>query len=101
MNKKLPGGRYRTFLSVVGLCLLAGVVLAFSGQVSSHSFLPLITGESTQIVPEGTDAKVPVKSDSDSGTLEKLIVSTGNASLDVDMGRLNGGASSRRSTLTF
>ena len=99
MKKKLPGGRYRFVLSVIGLSLLAGVVLAFSGQVSSHTFLPLIKGESQTI---GADQKVAVRSDGDTGTLEKMIVSTGNASLALDVARLNGGSSSSRtSTINF
>jgi len=99
MKKKLPGGRYRFVLSVIGLSLLAGVVLAFSGQVSSHSFLPLIKGESQTI---GADQKVSVRSEGDTGTLEKMIVSSGNASLALDVSRLNGGSSSARtSTINF
>jgi hypothetical protein len=99
MKKKLPGGRYRFVFSVIGLGLLAGVVLAFSGQVSSHSFLPLFQGESQKV---GADQKVTVRSDGDTGTLEKMIVSTGNASLALDLSRLNGGnASARTSTINF
>jgi len=94
MKKNLPGGRYRIVLSVLGLSLLAGVVLAFSGQVSSHSFLPLIQGESQQTV--AADQQIAVKTDGENGTLEKLIVSSGSASLDLDLGRLNGGVSSRK-----
>ena len=102
MKNKLPGGRYRMVLSVVGLSLLAGVIMAFSGQVSSHSFLPLIQGESQQIIPEtSADKQLPIKSDGDSGTLEKLIVSTGNASLNIDVSQLNGNGSSRNATLAF
>jgi len=96
MKKILPGGRYRFVLSVIGLSLLAGVVLAFSGQVSSHSFLPLIQGVSQTI---GADQKVAVRTEGDTGTLEKMIVSTGNASLALDVNRLNGGSSSSRNSI--
>jgi len=93
MKKILPGGRYRFVFSVIGLSLLAGVVFAFSGRVSSHSFLPLIQGDSQTIA---ADQKVTVRSEGDTGTLEKMIVSTGSASLALDVSRLNGGSSSSR-----
>jgi hypothetical protein len=98
MKKKLPGGRYRNVLSLLGVCLLAALILGYSGQVSSHSFLPLIQGESEQ---PGTDASV-ASADGESGTLQKMIVASGNARLDLDVNRLNGGSSSaRKSTINF
>jgi len=95
MKKKLPGGRYRLILSLSGVCLFTGIVLVLSGQVSSHSFLPLIHSE------PASDRKVTVHSQADTGTLEKMIVSTGNASMDLDLARLNGGPSSRKNILNF
>jgi hypothetical protein len=95
MKKKLPGGRYRLILSLSGVCLFTGIVLVLSGQVSSHSFLPLIHSEPV------SDRKATVNTQADSGTLEKMIVSTGSASMDLDLARLNGGPSSRKNILNF
>jgi hypothetical protein len=94
MKIKLPGGRYRNVLSLLGVTLLAALVLTYSGQVSSHSS-SLFNGGSA-----GKDTAV--RSEGDSGTLQKMIVATGNAHLDIDVNRLNGGAASaRRNTINF
>ena len=109
MKKKLPGGRYRMVLSLLGLCLCTGIVLVLSGQVSSHSFLPLYQSDAgnsgnDSSMADGAiaDRDAAARTDGETGTLEKLIVSTGNASIDIDLSQLNGGgASSRKSTINF
>ena len=107
MKLKLLSGRYRFVLSLLGVCLCTGAVLALSGRVSSHGFLPLYqTGNSNgdSSMPEGdvSDRDALVRTKGDTGTLEKLIVSTGTASIDLDISLLNGGgSSSRKSTINF
>ncbi len=98
MKINLPGGRYRNVLSLLGVCLLAALVLSLSGQVSSHSFLPLVQNGSDQI---GTDMSA-VSQDAETGTLQKMIVANGGVRMEVDLNRLNGGnPSARKSSLNF
>jgi hypothetical protein len=63
MNKKLPGGRFRIFLAVLGVCLATGIILSYFEQ-------------GTEAGPRG-----------ESGTLERLAVASGTANLNVDMSR--------------
>lgn len=67
MNKKLPGGRFRIFLAVLGVCLVSGLILSYFEQ-------------GTEAGPRG-----------ESGTLEKLTVAEGTANLNVDMSRFAAG----------
>src|SRR5262245_27067410 len=66
MDKRLPGGRFRVFLAVLGVCITAGIILSYFEQ-------------GTVAGPRG-----------DSGTLEKLIVAAGTVSMNIDLARLNG-----------
>src|SRR5205085_9130739 len=66
MDKRLPGGRFRIFLAVLGVCVTAGIVLSYFEQ-------------GTVAGPRG-----------ESGTLEKLIVANGTATMNLDLSRLNG-----------
>src|SRR5216110_1574875 len=75
MNNKLPGGRFRIFLAVLGVCIAAGIVLSYFEQGA-------IAG-----------------SRGESGTIEKMIVANGTATVDLDLARLNGKGS--RQSLRF
>jgi hypothetical protein len=66
MDKKLPGGRFRVFLAVLGLCLATGIVLSYFDQGAAAG------------------------SHGATGTLEKMIVADGTATVDLDMSRLTG-----------
>jgi hypothetical protein len=78
MDNKMPGGRFRVFLAVLGVCVAAAVVL-------SYFELPTAAGKRGE-----------------SGTLEKMIVANGTATMNVDLARLNGAkAASRPTTLQF
>jgi hypothetical protein len=81
MNKKMPGSRFRIVLSVIGACLLIGVVFSFSGVLEQ----PTIAG------PRG-----------ESGTMEKMIVANGSATFDLDLNRLNGiNSTGQNTTIRF
>ncbi|CAN5345341.1 hypothetical protein BH10ACI3_BH10ACI3_13590 [soil metagenome] len=111
MKKILPDGRYRSAFSLLGVCLLIGIVLSYSEQVSSHNLLPqnqVIGGQSMMDLSAGEGiwsvvGKAPTeRQDSDTGTLEKMIVESGSVTLDVDLSRLNGFSTTRgQSTLRF
>src|SRR5688572_15929093 len=66
MKKRLPDGRFRIVLSLLGACLLIGVVWATMEQ-------------DTMAGPEG-----------ETGRLEKMIVANGSIALNVDLNRLTG-----------
>ncbi len=66
MKKLLPYGRHRVVLSVLGFCLLIGLVVSYSEQ-------------GTMAGPEG-----------ESGTLQKMIVANGTVAMDIDLNRLSG-----------
>src|SRR5205823_10361030 len=69
--------RFRVFLAVLGVCVAAGIILSYFEQ--------------------GTIAG----SHGDTGTLEKMIVANGTATIGVDVARLNGRGSSRSTELRF
>ena len=77
MNKKSPGGRFRIFLAVLGVCIATGIVLSSLEQ-------------GTAAGPRG-----------ESGTLEKMIVANGTATLDLDMARVSGTGTSKATSLRF
>src|ERR1051325_9077522 len=77
MNNKVPGSRFRIFLAVLGVCIAAGIVSSYFEQST-------IAG-----------------SRGESGTLEKMIVANGNATMNVDLPRLNGRGSARSTELGF
>lgn len=78
MNKLLPHGRHRVVLSVLGFCLLIGLILSYSEQ-------------GTMASPEG-----------ETGTLEKMIVANGTIAMDIDLNRLSGiRAVASQNTLSF
>lgn len=80
MMKKLEGGWSSIVSPLLAFCMLIGLVFSFSGHVLSQ---------------EAAAAK-------ETGTVEKMIVASGNASMDLDLSRLNGaGAASRRTMLNF
>ena len=63
MNKKLPGGRLRTVLTVLGFCMLIGVLLSYATQTSSaHDFMSSDLADTG-----GSDAKTGA--DGETGTL--------------------------------
>jgi len=64
MLKKLPGNRFRLVLPVLGLAVLAAVAMNFTGSVSSTA--------------------------QDTGTMEKMVVSAGTVSIDLDRSLLTG-----------
>ena len=66
IKKVLPAGRFRVVLSILGFCLLTGIVW-FSLERSSAA---------------GTEGET--------GTLEKMIVANGNVAMDIDLNKLNG-----------
>lgn len=103
MIKLLSGGRIKFGLSMLGICLLIGVVVGFSEQVSSAS--NLTTGSEyfgiggwSKVWPEAAPVR---KSRGETGTLEKMIVSSGNVSMDLDVAKLNGAGRTRQSTVQF
>ncbi len=78
MKKKLLSGRVRIVLSVLGLCLLTVVALNFWEQETAAG-------------PQG-----------ETGRLDKLIVSSGTVSMDIDMSKVIGSRSrSQTSDLRF
>lgn len=86
MNKKLQDGRFRIVSSLLAFCLLIGVVFSVSLRASSFDLF-------------GVDNKAQ---NSDSGTLEKMIVAEGSVTMEIDLNRLNGAAgSARMATLSF
>ena len=101
IKKIFTGSRFRTALSFIGLCLLAGVVLSYSEQVSSHSSTSSNgdAAESSKAVSTvgslwSIVGRTPkVKEDSQTGTLEKMIVEKGNVDMQFDLRKLNGGKS--------
>ena len=66
MKMKLPNGRFRIALSLLGACLLIGIVWATMEQ-------------DTMAGPEG-----------ETGRLEKLVVATGDITMNVDLNKVNG-----------
>ena len=85
MNKKLQSGRFRIVSSMLGLCIVIGIVLSFSGQASSNDFAEPAAGAKGE-----------------TGTVEKMIVASGNVAMDLDLNRLNGtNSSARTATLSF
>lgn len=82
MNKKLQDGRFSIVSSLLAFCLLIGVAAV---QASTYDFME----------PNSVGTQ-------DSGTLEKMIVSNGSISMEIDLNRLNGAASSaKKATLNF
>ena len=82
MNKKLQDGRFSIVSSLLAFCLLIG---AAAVQASTYDFME----------PNSVGTQ-------DSGTLEKMIVSNGSISMEIDLNRLNGAApSAKKSTLNF
>ena len=74
IKKILPAGRFRVALSILGFCLLTGIVW-FSLERNTAA---------------GTEGET--------GTLEKMIVANGNVSIDLDLNKLNGTKGSAQST---
>ncbi len=78
MNKILPAGRFRIALSILGVCLVAGI-----------AWLAL-------------DQRTMAGSEGESGTLEKMIVANGDAAMQFDLEKLNGAKTrGQDSTLNF
>lgn len=99
MYKKLLDGRSRIVLSVLGISLFIGVVMSFSYRVSSHDSMPLGENGAGQ---SGNGQVTVANPTGETGTLQKMIVANGQASMDLDLNRLNGiRAASRNSTLSF
>ncbi len=102
MKKMLPQGRFRIVLSVLGVCLLFGAVLSFSEKTSSRDFLaqiPFVVEQST------IDSAWPIFKESEhanhegeTGTLQKMIVENGTATIDLDFGKINGEVAKARNT---
>lgn len=106
MKKFLRGSRFRIGLAVLGFCLLIGVVLSLSEQTSqAREFggelarMDLTAGQGAwSIVGQAPRAGAQ----QETGTIEKMIVSSADASLELDLNQLNGrGAGARMSTLLF
>ena len=103
MNKKLPEGRFRIVLSVLGFCLLIGVVLKFSEQPSSAREFSSLGQSGSQFATMDLTAgdslfsivgRKPSSGRQDNtGTLEKMTVANGNAAINIDLNLLNGGNS--------
>lgn len=81
----MQGGRFNIVTSLLAFCLLIGVAFGLSVQASSFDLMGAGSGSNLA-----------------GGTVDKMIVSGGAVSMEIDLNRLNGaGASARKSTLSF
>lgn len=102
IKKILPDVRFRIGLSVLGLCMAC--VWTLSTHASSRDFLAIGMPQEPAIEKAWSilDQTSFVRRDGDTGTLEKMIVATGNIDLNLDMNRLNGvNSKTRESMLRF
>ncbi len=98
MKNKISKGGFRVVFAVIGFCLLVSVVVKYSERVSSQQNGPAMKDTSSLLATE-TNTPAP---EPETGILEKMIVANGNASIDIDLNRLNGTKTrTRNSTLSF